>query len=80
MRSEPRYHLIIAPGAPGKDGKDGKDGENGQDGKDGENGQKGDPGSVENVSFADLQGSPEDNEALVNWINNVLQSDDNIGY
>lgn len=55
-------------------GKQGKTGDKGQDGKDGIDGIDGKDGIVENLNFAQIQGNPSDNEALVAYIESKVQT------
>lgn len=66
--------VVTVTGAKGKDGKDGKDGQNGKDGAKGDTGAPGKDGIVENLSFAQIQGTPADNTALSEYIEAKLTS------
>ena len=63
--------VVTVPGAKGKDGKDGKDG---IDGAKGDTGDPGKDGIVENLNFAQIQGTPADNTALSEYIEAKLTS------
>lgn len=67
-KSKARIHLKIPQAPPGPRG------EQGPEGKQGPQGPKGDPGSVENVSWADIHGNPEDNAALTQRVTAIINS------
>lgn len=64
----------IVSGKPGKDGKDGEDGAPGEKGDPGEDGKDGKDGTIENLNFAQIQGNPGDNAALVNYIETKIST------
>lgn len=67
-KSRAKIHLKIPKAPPGPKG------EQGPQGPKGEQGPKGDPGSVENVSWADIHGSPADSATLTQRVTELINA------